>query len=229
LLGVVLHNTGHRYLVWSRDSAAATHRHPLALDGAMVLATASQVAAVANDGQMDTVSALKTIANAAKVPSMREALEQLEPFLVRGSTPREVAKHFGWTTGISKHALPMATMSVYCFLRYPAHFEHAVKSALLLGGSTDTLAALVGGLVGAHIGADAVPERLVYGITEWPHDREWIKRLAMRLASWPHGEDDLMFAPSLPSYPLAQLMRNGFRKPLFIARWIMLLPWRVLG
>lgn len=229
LMGVVLHNTGHRYLVWSRDTASATHRHPLALDGAMVLATAAQVAAVSNNGQLNSIAALKTIAAAAKVPSMQQALEQLEPFLQQRSSPRAVANHFGWNTGIRRQALPIATMSVYCFLRYPTKFEQAVKSALLLGGSSDTLAATVGGLVGIHIGADAIPDRLVFGLAEWPHDREWMKKLATRLASWPHGEDDLMFAPALPSYAIAQVLRNGLRKPFTLAHWLLRLPARVLG
>jgi ADP-ribosylglycohydrolase len=228
VFGVVLHNTGHRYLVWARDSAAITDRQPLAADAAGVLATAAQIAAVATSERLDSLGALETIRKTAKEREMQRALAQLRPLLERRSTAREVARHFNWQRGISRHILPTTVMAVYCFLRYPTHYQHAVKSALLLGGETDAVAALVGGLVGAHIGAQALPQNLVERLADWPHDRGWIERLAIRLSDWPHGVDDLLVAPALPAHPLGQVMRNLFRWPLVISHALMRLPCRLL-
>ncbi len=44
-------------------------------------------------------------------------------------------------------------------LRTTSSYEHAVRAALDLGGDTDTVAAVTGGLAGAVYGIDAVPER----------------------------------------------------------------------
>jgi len=228
VFGVVLHNTGHRYLVWARDSAAVTDRHPLAADGAGVLASAAQIAAVATSERLDSLGALEAIRKTAKEKEMQQALAQLRPFLARRSSPRKVARHFNWQRGISGHMLPTTVMAVYCFLRYPTNYKHAVKSALLLGGETDAVAALVGGLVGAHIGAQALPRDLVERLSDWPHDRGWIERLAIRLSDWPHGVDDLLLAPALPAHPVGQLMRNAFRWPLVISHALMRLPCRLI-
>lgn len=228
LFGVVLRNTGHRYMVWTRDSAAITDRHPLAADGAAVLATAAQIAAVSMGQRLDPAAALDTIVKTSKEKAMKQALAQLRPFLRQRYSPRKVARHFGWHKGISGHIVPTTVMAVYCYLRYPTNFKHAVKAALLLGGQTDAVTALVGGLVGAHVGARGLPQDLVERLSDWPHDRGWIERMAIRLSDWPHGVDDLIQAPALPTYPLGQLMRNAFRWPLVISHALLRLPRRLL-
>lgn len=228
LFGVVLYNTGHRYLAWARHSAAITDRHPLAADGAGVLATAAQIAAVSMGQRLDCLAALDLIRKTAQEPQMQKALGELRPFLERNSSPREVARHFNWQRGIKGHILPTTIMAVYCFLRYPTRYKHAVKSAMLLGGETDAVTALVGGLVGAHIGVRALPQDLVERLADWPHDRLWIEKMAIRLSDWPHGVEDLIRAPALPAYPLSQVMRNAFRWPLVISHAIMRLPCRIV-
>lgn len=217
LFGVVLHNTGHRYMSWARDSAEATHAHPLAMDAAVVMATASQIAGLASGGRINKLGALQTLVRCAREEEFKSALAALEPFLNRNSTPRKVAQHFKWHGGIRRQSLPTAVMAVYCFLHFPTSFERAIRSAFLLGHS-DLLVTLVGGLVGAHLGAQGLPTDLMDGLHDWPLDRKWIESLAVRLEAWPHGADDLITAPALPSNPIAQLIRNTARWPFVIAR-----------
>lgn len=224
LLGIVLHNTGHRYAVWSRDSATQTHRHPLVADGAAVLATVAQIAAVTSSARLNSKTALETLIKTAKEPELAKALSELEPFLARKRSPRAVAMHFRWGYGISRSMLPTAVMAIYCFLRYPDDFQRALEWALLLSGRNDTLPALVGGLVGAHVGSSGLPDDLVERLGDWPHDRLWIERLAIRLAEWPHGVDDLLMAPPLSSHAIGQLLRNLFRWPLVFAHKILRVP-----
>ena len=45
-------------------------------------------------------------------------------------------------------------------LRRQTPYEKAITEILLLGGDTDTNAAIVGGLIGALHGADAIPEEM---------------------------------------------------------------------
>lgn len=214
VLGVVLHNTGHRFLVWARDSAAKTHRDPRASDGAMALATAAQIAAVNPVGKLDCQTALETIANVIRDEDFRSKMKSLGKFLEKKRSPRAVAVHFGWKRGISGFIVPTAILSIYCFLRYPNDFRRAVESAIMLGGDADSVGAIVGGLVGAHLGASELPRDLVNELGDWPHDQDWMKRMSVRLSDWPHGVDDLLSAPALPSYPIVQLFRNVTRWPL---------------
>ncbi len=226
LLGVALHRTGHRYSVWARDTAAITHKDPLVIDAAAVLAAAAQIAAVAPVKQLNVKAAMETIIRAAKEPELRSALEQIAVFLEEKKTARKVAAHFGWQKGIKAQALPTTVMAIYCFMRYSSNIRHAFKAALLLGGNTCTLAALVGGLSGAHIGIHELPKSMAENMADWPQTTRWIERMSIRLAAWPHGVDDLLYAPALPSYPIAQLLRNFFRWPLILVhRLIRLVFW----
>lgn len=216
LLGVVLHNTGHRYQVWARDSAAITHRHPLVIDAAGVLATAGQIAAVTSGGTVNKTAALDILVRASKEPELKNTLLKLGPMLESRMSPRKAAMALGWTRGMNKHIVPTTVMAIYCFLRFPSSFERAVKSALLLAGHNDALVATVGGLVGAHVGVQKLPEELHDFLGDWPHNRQWIENLATRLSDWPHGVDDLLMAPGQSSYALLQLLRNLMRWPLVV-------------
>ncbi len=216
LLGVVLHNTGHRYQVWARDSAAITHRHPLVMDAAGVLATAGQIAAVTSGGKVNKAAALEMLIKASKENALKSMLLQMQPMLEARLSPRKAAQKLGYSRGMTRHIVPTTVMAIYCFLRFPTSFRRAVKSALLLAGHNDALVATVGGLVGAHVGVQNLPEDLHDYLGDWPHNRTWIESLANRLSDWPHGVDDLLMAPGLPSYSLLQLARNLFRWPLVL-------------
>ena len=64
-------------------------------------------------------------------------------------------------------ALPVATEKIgwikiaFCYacyyLKHNFTFENAIKESLLIGGDTDTNAAIVGGLIGAARGIEGIP------------------------------------------------------------------------
>ncbi len=214
LLGVVLHNTGHRYQSWARDTATLVHDNPVVVDAAGVLATAAQVAAVTNGGKVNKTAALEMLVKSCREAELREALAKLEPMLAARISPRKVASQTGWSSELKSDAVSTTVLAIYCFLRYPTDLERAVKAALLIAGRSDALVATVGGLVGAHVGVDKLPEHLHDTLGDWPHNRQWIEGLAMRLSDWPHGVDDLLVAPAQYSYAPLQLLRNITRWPL---------------
>ena len=78
-------------------------------------------------------------------------------------------------SGYINHTVPVA---LYCWLRWPSDFRHAVEDAIVVGGDTDTTAAIVGGLAGATLGVRAIPESWIGGLCEWPRSVTWITRLA---------------------------------------------------
>ena len=47
----------------------------------------------------------------------------------------------------------------FYYLKLELSYEEAIRRTLLLGGDTDTNAAIVGGLMGAYHGVDAIPEK----------------------------------------------------------------------
>ena len=207
-LTLALHGTDHRIAKWVEDSTRLTHTDPRAVDGCLVLSRLTQIAGTTRVRPIDQLGWLQQAIDISKEAAIRDKLSELRPFLEQSRSPSAVARHFGWESGISGFIVPTTVMAAYCFLRYPSDFDRAVLSAIRLGGDTDSVAAIVGGLVGAHIGYDKLPSDLVARIKVAPHDAAWIAEMAERLSHWPHGVDDLHFAPALPSNPLMQLFRN---------------------
>lgn len=228
-LTLALHGTDHRIIKWIEDATQITHTNPLAVDGCLVLSRLAQVAGKTNSRKLDKLEALQQAINGSKEAAIRDKLIDLIPFLNQSRSPSAIARHFGWERGISGCIVPTTVMSVYCFLRYPTNFERAVTSAIRLGGDTDSVAAIVGGLVGAHIGYGKLPARLVEQIKVLPHDSEWIAQMAERISHWPHGADDLHFAPALPSNPLMQLVRNLLLRIVVLIHIVLRISFVLLG
>ena len=63
-----------------------------------------------------------------------------------------------------------------------------MTEVVALGGDTDTVAAIAGGLAGTTVGAAGLPADWLSGLWEWPRSAAWIRRLAAALASaFPDG------------------------------------------
>ncbi|MEM7473904.1 MAG: ADP-ribosylglycohydrolase family protein [Planctomycetota bacterium] len=221
--GVVMQGTGHRLLNWAEEATRLTHHSEIATNCARVYCTLSSFACM-RPKAFEPLEALELACNYTTDSELKEKLQQLVPFLSAKRGPRAVAKHFGWRTKIPAHCVATTVMATYCFLRFPKDFEKAVSSAVLLGGETAVLGASVGGLVGAHIGNERLPENLTSALRGYPHGLPWMERLASRVAQWPHGADDLAIAPALSSAPLLQVASNILLWPASLyhgsRRWI---------
>jgi ADP-ribosyl-[dinitrogen reductase] hydrolase len=224
-MALALHGTEHRLNRWVEEGTRLTHDDALAVECCQVLAKLSETAAVSRGKPLAKMEVLDALVAMSKIEGLRQKLMDLKPFLERGRSPRAVARHFGWQKGISGYILPTTITSCYCFLRYPDDFRRAIESSIMLGGDTDSVAAIVGGLVGGRIGFSKLPTELVNKINDMPHDRQWIADMADRLSHWPHGADDLHTAPALPSEPLLQVVRNLMLIPVLLLHLLLRLPF----
>jgi len=71
------------------------------------------------------------------------------------SDPIEVRESLG--TGC--FAMESVTFAIATFLRNPTDFSKGVLEAVNAGGDTDTNASMVGGLIGANVGINSIPEK----------------------------------------------------------------------
>jgi ADP-ribosylglycohydrolase len=199
----------------SRASARVTHTGTRAREGAMVVALAAGHAITAGPA----VSVERILAAAASLVEGRElaaAIEHMAPHLARGADPAEYAASLGLRCGVSGYINHTVPVALYCWLRWPSDFRSAVEAAVMLGGDTDTVAAIVGGLVGATAGEAAIPLEWLDGLVDWPRSVPWMRRLAVRLADRTAGPQRL-FWPALPlrnALFLLVVMLHGFRRLL---------------
>jgi poly(ADP-ribose) glycohydrolase ARH3 len=78
-------------------------------------------------------------------------------------------------------ALDSVPTAIACFSLAPQSYETAVGSAVLLGGDTDTIAAMTGALAGAYLGVAAIPTHLINILEDKVKGRTYIAGLADKL------------------------------------------------
>lgn len=85
--------------------------------------------------------------------------------------------------GISGYVYQTVPVAIAAWWIEYGDFQRTVESAIRLGGDTDTVAAIAGGLAGASLGSEGIPEDWVDGIKDWPHGAPRIRQLSNALVS----------------------------------------------
>jgi ADP-ribosyl-[dinitrogen reductase] hydrolase len=199
--------------VWAKDDEALvnlvkastriTHTDPRAAAGALLVARAARLART--ERQPDPRQFLAEQAANGEGDELRTRLEAAVAALGRGETCQDFATSQGWSRGISGYVNQTVPTALYCWARSPHDFRECVESAVLLGGDTDTVAAIAGGVCGAHLGSDAIPRRWIEQLGEWPRTKAWTDQLAQSLADAAHGPS---WVGPPPMHWLASLPRN---------------------
>jgi poly(ADP-ribose) glycohydrolase ARH3 len=151
-LGLFFHDAPDLYDK-AATSAAITHAHPLAQDGAAVQAAAVAMALHLNPHKPFPRDAfLRRMLKLARTAEIKERLS-LVRILLKGKVPgAEAARILGKSVKIHE-SLPFA---LYAFLAQPHSFENCLLGAVLSGGDRDTLGAMAGALSGSYLGVSAI-------------------------------------------------------------------------
>ena len=160
----------------ARLSALPTHVHPLGIEGAQVLALAVALASAA--GTFERREFCETLAARCSSPEYSGPLRRA----ARASNPRDVAL-FG--NGIE--ATSSVVTAIACFALAPDSYEQTIGTAILLGGDTDTIAAMAGAISGAHLGRRALPEHLVKNLENRHQGKNYLEDLALKLLAAHEG------------------------------------------
>lgn len=160
----------------ARRTAAVTHAHPLAQDGAAVQAAAAYLAlrtdpAVPLDRRA-VLSAVKEIVETSEFGTALLRVEELQD----AAEPRQIAAELG--NGIE--AVRSVPAALTCFLLHPDDPPRAILTAVCCGGDADTIAAMTGALAGARCGAGAFPEQWTSRLEQVHRLRELGRSLAGR-------------------------------------------------
>jgi len=164
------------------EQAKITHAHPLGQWGAVMQASAVALAVLQepkepfNKEQM--LINLREVLWGGPIEYMR-ALNKIEEMVNKGKRPeaREVAQSLG--NGVESH---FSVPSAFCIaVTYGSDFSDAIRAAISLGGDTDTIAGMVGAIVGAHVGENGLPMEWLEQLEDGPRGRSFARGLAERL------------------------------------------------
>lgn len=127
---------------WARQDARITHPHPTCQDAtALFVCTMARAIRTGDDRQ--------ALHQYAQDYAARHCGAQIQQLVQRQGPPGDVTRQAGWL----EHALQLALWHLGGALS----FEEALVDTVRRGGDTDTNAAIVGALLGAALGREAIP------------------------------------------------------------------------
>jgi ADP-ribosyl-[dinitrogen reductase] hydrolase len=187
-----------------RASTRVTHTDPKAEEGALLVARAARLALT--DTNSEPRAFLTTAATEVAGDELRAALLSAVDALASGKSCLDFAQSQGWTKGVSGYVNQTVPAALYCWAHSPGNFRQCIENVVLLGGDTDSVAAITGAICGANLGSDAIPADWIQRLAEWPRTTNWLRRLAQELAAASEGRT---VTNPPPMYWTATLPRNA--------------------
>jgi poly(ADP-ribose) glycohydrolase ARH3 len=169
-VGLFFHSDPDKLREQARLSALPTHLHPLAIEGAQILALAVSLCVRSKD--FERLAFLSQILQACELPEYRAAMQQV----IEAQNSDDLAR-----LGNGIEALQSVPTAIAAFSLAPDSYSQAIGSVILLGGDTDTLAAMTGALSGAYLGLEGIPKRLLNLLERSPMGHDHLMQLADRL------------------------------------------------
>ena len=194
-----------KLLEYVRASSRLTHTDPKAEFGAVAVALAAR-----ESSQHDGVNAerwLELVSQAlpSEAADLIEMLRSAMASVAKRESTLSYANALGLSRGVSGYTYHTVPVAIHCWLSFPDDFKMAAIAAIECGGDADTTAAIVGGIVGTHVGKEGIPTELISGIWEWPRSIKWMELLGSALSTaWPSPQASR--APSVN--PIAVVLRN---------------------
>jgi ADP-ribosyl-[dinitrogen reductase] hydrolase len=161
-------------------STRITHTDPKAEWAALSVAVAAQQSMHEMCCPGLYYSTLESVVGSEAAEFLRIVKRAVESAERADSTP-EFAAQSGLHRGPGGYCLESVPVALHAWMRNPTDIRSAVTETIRCGGDTDTMAAIVGGIVGARVGPMGIPKSWVDGLVDWPLTS---KRLAQGENFW---------------------------------------------
>jgi len=156
-----------------------THTDPKAATAALAMAEAAAWSVCPHQPRAAWLTSLASLGSDAEWPAI---CRKLTSALAEGKSVAEFADELGLQRGVTGYAYHSVPVALYAWLRHPGDFRAALIAALNCGGDTDTVGAMVGALMGASLGRNAIPQEWIDGLWEQPRSASVLIRVGKRLA-----------------------------------------------
>lgn len=193
-----------------RISTRITHTDPKAEFGALAVALAAYMSSMGSENYVSPQEYYKRLQDTLEGEATNEFLELMLKAIesaAAGETTESFATELGLSKGVSGYVYHTVPVVIHSWLRNQKDYPSAIIEIIRCGGDTDTTAATVGGIIGAGVAKNGIPQEWLDGLWEWPRTVKWMERLGKRLART-SSQSIGRRALSLPVYGL--LLRNIF-------------------
>lgn len=100
-----------------------------------------------------------------------------------GESTLQFAANLGLSKGVSGYVYHSVPVAIHAWLSNQNDFRSAIMRTVECGGDTDSVAAMVGGIVGAAVGKEGIPREWLNRLCEPSRSIKWMERLSMQLES----------------------------------------------
>jgi ADP-ribosylglycohydrolase len=176
------------------EQAIITHRAPMAVAGSLTIATAVAMCVNASRetsgpheaGWWAWLAKFVGDGDVSEFVELSQSIQDLSDLVFEGRKKQgrapgcdeenaealKFAKEGDDTrwSGVSPWTRSSVLWSLYCVMAHPTDVWKAIQTAVAAGGDTDTTAAMVGAMVGAHVGQDHFPEQVQTIVAPQVHD-----------------------------------------------------------
>jgi ADP-ribosylglycohydrolase len=181
-VGIFYHHNLDELQEAAMKQGAVTHVHPLGQWGAVM--QAATIGWAVNQDPKGSFKKKEAIVHLREVLwrgpiEYMKALNKIEEMVAQGKKlqVRELVQSLG--NGVEAHlSVPSAC---YIAITYSPDFCDAIRAAISLGGDTDTIAGMVGAIVGAHVGEKGLPIEWIEQLEDGSRGRSFARSLADRL------------------------------------------------
>lgn len=181
ILGVALDDL-QSLRTYVRICTRITHTDPKAEYGAFAVATAAHLSARERHSSSEFLITVAPLLEDGPARELLVLLEQAVASVAKRESTDDFASSLGLHRGVSGYMYHTVPIVVHAWLNYPCDFRAAIHAVVRCGGDTDTTAAMVGGIVGAAVGKEGIPQRWLDTLCEWPRSVAWLEELGRHLS-----------------------------------------------
>ncbi|MDQ7824256.1 MAG: ADP-ribosylglycohydrolase family protein [Candidatus Eremiobacteraeota bacterium] len=182
IIGVFCGNDYRRLRKLTELSTGITHRDARAHMGALAVACASSLASgrkepVSTATYRSSLENVITEEGGELLPLIEKGLESVD----KGISTAEFASLICPPKGVSGYICHTVPVVIHAWLSHQQDFKGGITGIIRCGGDTDTTAAILGGIIGSHVGLEGIPSPWIEDLLEWPRSPAWMRKLGERL------------------------------------------------
>lgn len=230
LLGILAQDDTHLHELVLR-STRATHTDPRAFEGAWVVAKVARFITLSGleSSEFEICDFLKELVYELDGNELKSSLLAIVDAIESKLSPRQFAEDQGWENRVFGYINQTVPAAVYCWAHARGNFEKAVSDAIMLGGDSDSVGAIVGALMGAEVGRDQLPASWLASLGEWPRTKPWMDELARLLAirfkrkgelQDANGANEKNDQPEILGGTPSLMWGRTFLRNLFVGGWV---------
>ncbi|MBD3214267.1 MAG: hypothetical protein GF311_16775 [Candidatus Lokiarchaeota archaeon] len=174
-LGLFYYDSSNMYGV-AKKSAVTTHTHSWGIDGAAILAKLLSLIIPKQPGDLTDQQKngiLDELIEFSNTDKYKNVLKRVKELILQAKS----LKYAEGIIGSGVLAYTSVPFSIFAFLYNPESYRKNLINTVLLSRDRDTVGAMVGGLLGAYLGIEGIPDEWIQKL----ENKSYIESLALSL------------------------------------------------